>query len=191
MIKHFQIKDIQGRILEDIDNYNLVYAVTEICMNKTSTRRARDQFCMQGNDTLADFGGWIRHPTEGFQNVYSSDGIAQVIALDGSFTPFSAVFAGACEFFLPLSVMEGMEIWLYLENPQSVVKYQFIGFPVGRDSFTNALDNAKAPAVNNFSRTHKHRTNPDTSQCCRTENLQLLVMVELLYIPIATLPMEV
>lgn len=164
MIKRFQIKDVQGRILEDIDNYNLVYAVTEICTNEISTRQARDQFSMEGNDTWSDLGGWIRHPNQGFQNVFGPADAPQVITFDVSFTPFSAVFGGACDKYIPLSVMEGMEIWLYLENPQNVIKYQFIGFPVGRDGLTAATENAKAVSADHYFTSHKRRTAPDASQ---------------------------
>ena len=31
IIRRFTIKDIQGRILKDIDQYNMLYAITEIC----------------------------------------------------------------------------------------------------------------------------------------------------------------
>ena len=42
------------RLLEDMDNYNVVYKVMESCTNEISTRQARDQFCMGGNDIWAD-----------------------------------------------------------------------------------------------------------------------------------------
>ena len=75
------------------------------------------------------------------------------------------MFGGACEKYIPLSVMEGMEIWLCLGNPQNVIKYQFIGFHIGKDGLTNALDNAKAPLSGaHIHSTHKRKTAPDTSQ---------------------------
>ena len=39
-----------------------------------------------------------------------------------------------------------------------------MGFPVGKEGWTPAIDNAKAPAVENLYTTHKHRVHPDNSQ---------------------------
>ena len=94
IIRRLQIKDTQGRMLEDIDQYNLVYAVTEICTNNEQNRKNRDQFHMEGNTTFPDLGGWIRHHTEGPQNGMNG---AETISFNLTFTPFSAVFGGACE----------------------------------------------------------------------------------------------
>jgi len=129
LIRRFQIKDIQGRVLEDLDNYNLIYAVTEICTNSPDNRAGRDRFSMEGNDTYNNFGGWIKHPTEGFQNNQGSSNVgynATTITFDVTFTPFSAVFGGACEKYIPLSALEGMEIWIQLETCANAIKYQWI-----------------------------------------------------------------
>jgi hypothetical protein len=78
---------------------------------------------MEGNAEYPDMGGWIRHPQYGLQN--GCEGNSSV-TFDLTFTPFSGVFGGACEKYIPLSVMEGMEIHLQLENPQSCIQYQFL-----------------------------------------------------------------
>jgi hypothetical protein len=41
IIRRLQIKDIQGRVLEDIDQYNMVYAITELCTADPETRDKR------------------------------------------------------------------------------------------------------------------------------------------------------
>ena len=41
IIRRFTIKDIQGRVLEDIDQYNMLYAITEICTGDPVTRQKR------------------------------------------------------------------------------------------------------------------------------------------------------
>jgi hypothetical protein len=123
IIRRFQIRDIQGRVLEDIDNYNLVYAITEICTNESNTRQRRGTFHMEGNSSYPDLGGWIKHPTMGLQNGLGPN---TSTTFDLTFTPFSAVFGGACEKYIPLSVMEGMEIHLQLENIQSCIGYKLI-----------------------------------------------------------------
>ena len=66
LIRRMQIKDIQRRVLEGIDKYYMVYAVTEICTTNPDTRQGRDLFNMEGNSTWNDLGGWIIHPFTGF-----------------------------------------------------------------------------------------------------------------------------
>jgi hypothetical protein len=144
IIRRFQIRDIQGRVLEDIDNYNLVYAITEICTNEEITRRRRGMFHMEGNSIFPDLGGWIKHPDAGLQNGYSN---AVSATFDLTFTPFSAVFGGACEKYIPLSVMEGMEIHLQLENIQSCIGYRFIPQVNGAGAHRNA-NGAIVPNLN-------------------------------------------
>ena len=41
LIRRSQIQDIQGQVLEDIDNYNLLYAVTEICTGNLDTEQGK------------------------------------------------------------------------------------------------------------------------------------------------------
>ena len=84
---------------------------------------------MEGNSTFTDLGGWIKHPINGFQNGRVTAGGIQTITFDVTFTSFSAVFGGASEKYIPLSVMEGMEVHLQLENVQNAIKYQYLNFP--------------------------------------------------------------
>ena len=154
-----QIKDIQGRVLEDIDQYNLVYAVTEICTGDPATRSGRDLFTMEGNSTWNDLGGWIRHPNRGFLNGVKPDGNAQTVRFDVTFTSFSAVFGGACEKYIPLSVMEGMEIHLQLENVHSAIMYQWIPWPAVVTDPIQAATRARLDAnVAAYPRDHYVRT---------------------------------
>ena len=37
---------------------------------------------------------------------------------------------GACEKYIPLSVMEGLEMWFQFENVMQALKYQFTRWPV-------------------------------------------------------------
>ena len=68
IIRRFIIKDIQGRILEDIDQYNMLYGITELCTGEPVTRQRRGLFTMEGNSMFVEFGGWVRHPIAGFQS---------------------------------------------------------------------------------------------------------------------------
>ena len=163
IIRRFQIKDIQGRVLEDIDQYNMVYAVTELCTNDPTVRQSRGAFHMESSmgDTDADAterwsflsgpdaGGWIKHPKYGYQNGLTTPtiGTQQVVTFDVTFTPLSAVFGGACEKYVPLSVMEGLEIHLQLENIRNCIKYQFTPYPI----ITTAALKAGATGLSDFS----------------------------------------
>ena len=119
LIRRFTIKDIQGRVLEDIDQYNMLYGITEICTGDSNTRQRRGQFTLEGNSLLVECGGWVLHPTQGLQSssFYSSNiNSSPKVAFDITFTPLSGVFGGTCEKYIPLSVLEGLEVWLQLEN---------------------------------------------------------------------------
>jgi hypothetical protein len=104
------------------------------------------------------------------------------VTFDLTFTPFSGVFGGACEKYIPLSVMEGMEIHLQLENVQNCIQYQFFppessGDTIGTDQWsTTALVYATTPlksngaghigdaaAHNQYYLSHKFRSNEATS----------------------------
>ena len=51
------------------------------------------------------------------------------------------MLGGVCEKYIPLSVMEGMEIHLQLENVQSVIMYQWVPWPT---KYTQTvIDNTK------------------------------------------------
>lgn len=139
LIRRFTIKDIQGRVLEDIDQYNMLYAITEICTGDVSTRQRRGQFTLEGNSLLVECGGWVLHPTQGLQSgSFYSNNItsSQKVSFDITFTPLSGVFGGTCEKYIPLSVLEGLEVWLQLENVKNCLKYQFLPFPtMGKGGF--------------------------------------------------------
>ena len=120
----------------------MVYAITEICTSKPETRWKRSSFYLEGNTDNDDLGGWINHPLYGFQqtDVATDSSGTKTIAFDLTFTPFSAVFGGGCEKYLPLSVMEGLEIHLQLENAPQCIQYAFVPYPVFDGSAATALD---------------------------------------------------
>lgn len=164
IIRRLTITDIQGRILEDIDQYNMVYAITEICTNDSDTRLRRGTMHMEGQYPNESLGGWIKHPTFGLQNGLSDQ---TKYTFDLTFTPFSAVFGGASEKYIPLSVMEGMEVRLQLENPQGAIKYAFLPGESSNTGFNNGqawekntfLDNTACPKTAHYWHTHRARTN--------------------------------
>ena len=80
---------------------------------------------MEGNHLLVECGGWILHPTQGLQNAsFYSNNIAsdRTVSLNITFTPLSGVFGGTCEKYIPLSVLEGLEVWIQLENVRNCLK---------------------------------------------------------------------
>jgi hypothetical protein len=167
IIRRFQIKDIQGRVLEDIDQYNMLYGVTEICTGEKETRDHRGSFHFEGNETTPDAGGWIVHPSQGFKNGQkrSTASAAWTVSFTLIFTPLSAIFGGASEKYLPLSVMEGMEIHLQLENLQNCISYVFVPDD-GNSSGTltsDLVDASGAPTDTdtNFYTSHYGRTSAE------------------------------
>ena len=112
IFRQFTIKDIQGRVIEDIDNYIMLYAITKICTAEPITRSHRGLFTMEGNSYNVEFGGWVCHPTEGFQNgsMVRTGEPRNICSFDVTFTPLSGVFGGACEKYIQLTVMEGLEV---------------------------------------------------------------------------------
>ena len=113
---------------------------------------------MEGNSYNVQFGGWVHHRTEGFQNrtMIRMDNPANVCSFDITFTHLFGVFGSMCETYIPLSVMEGLEIWLRLDNIANVLKYQFVLHPPAE-----ALDKSayKAKA---YSHAKIHQTWKDT-----------------------------
>ena len=125
-IQRFTTKDIQARVLEDIDQYNMLYAITENCTGYPVTRQKRGQITLEDNSLLVECGGWILHPTQGLQNSsFFSTNISSgtTVSFDITFTPLSGVCGGTCKKYIPLSVLEGLEIWIQLENMKNVLKY--------------------------------------------------------------------
>ena len=115
---------------------------------------------MEGNSTWHDLGGWIRHPNCGFQNAIKAPVDTQTIQFDVTFTSFLAVFGGACEKYIPLFVMEGMEIHLQLENIQSAIMYQWVPWPT--EYTQTGIDNTKCvedAQGTHYPRNHYLRTN--------------------------------
>jgi hypothetical protein len=144
IIRRFQIRDIQQRILEDIDNYNSLYAVTELCTANTEIRNNRGGFHHEGNPMDPALGGFIKHPAAAYiaQNQFDTyaantwQGPATAfqlssvtpgkITFDMVFTPTSAVFGSSCDKYIPLSVMEGMEVSLQLEDITNALLYHLL-----------------------------------------------------------------
>ena len=127
IIRRFTVMDLQNRVIEDIDQYNLLYAMTELCTADPSVRERRGCFNMEGWPGRADLGGWIKHPQFGFQNgLVTNVGFDRKnITFDITFTPLSGVFGGACEKYIPMSALEGMEIHMQLEDIRNCIKYKF------------------------------------------------------------------
>ena len=102
IIRRLQVKDIQGRLLEDIDQYNCLYAITEICTGDPVVRQGRATFGLEGNSAWPDLGGWIKHPTEGLQNssVKTNNAASNVYSCELSFNLLSGVFGGASKKYI-------------------------------------------------------------------------------------------
>ena len=54
-----------GRVLEDINQYKMLNAITKICTGYPVIHQNRVQFTLEGNNLLVERGGWIVYPTQG------------------------------------------------------------------------------------------------------------------------------
>ena len=142
IIRRLEIKDVSGNLLESIDHYNCLYAVTELCTGVPEVRRTRGRFtfeCLTKEDY--EWGTELWPPTL-YQTI---EGLTlQARTYELSFNLFSGVFGGTCEKYWPLKPINGLVIELQLENPVDCLRYKY-GFntQTTRNNFprTNNIDN--------------------------------------------------
>ena len=137
-------------------------------------------------------GGWIKHPKDGLQNGNTkvNANAVNTYSCELSFNLLSAVFGGACEKYIPMSVMEGMQIELQLDNCANVVKYQFEAFPDtgGYNPLANAnnlLVATRCPldAVTGLFDSHLTHTNAanSTLEACRYQHHRYCIRSRILF----------
>ena len=98
IIRRLQIEDMNGNLLESIDDYNCLYALTELCTGEPDVRRQRGRFTLEsfqeedlehGTDIWPDanaVGATSSSTTKNKSRIY-----------DISFNIISGVFGGTCE----------------------------------------------------------------------------------------------
>lgn len=130
LIRRIDIYDMNGNLLEAIDHYNCLYAITELCTSEPETRKARGRFtmeCLQPDDCARGTDVW---PDQQFQTLSNMQSANQQDAAprlyEVCFNLISGVFGGTCEKYWPLKAINGLRILIQLENPTDAFVYRFI-----------------------------------------------------------------
>ena len=127
IIRRAQIFDTSGNLLESIDHYNALYAITELCTGEPDVRKGRGRFtmeCMTINDYDRGSAVW---PEPNPQTVTLGEVWQnQPRVLEVTFNLISGVFGGTCEKYWPLKAINGLVIELQLENVTEALSYRFI-----------------------------------------------------------------
>jgi len=123
LVRRLWIEDMNGNRLEDIDHYNCLYAITELCTSEPEVRKTRGRFsmeCFQPTD--------CEHGTEVWPDQLAkanSNGVLQPRTYEVCFNLISGVFGGTCEKYWPLKAINGLRINIQLENMDEAFNYRF------------------------------------------------------------------
>ena len=134
LFNRWQLYDASGHLLEDIQNYHLLYAITELCTANPIQRQSRGSFykeCRGGTD-----------PTNGGGLYGASTADAPILTtattlLNFSLTFNSAIFGGGATKYYPLSAMNGFRIVLTLNNFNNAFACTFTGGSVAAYRITD------------------------------------------------------
>ena len=154
LIRRIDIYDMNGNLLEAIDHYNCLYAITELCTSEPETRKSRGRFtleCLQPEEHASGCDLW---PDQQFQTLATKQSSNQQDAAprlyEVCFNLISGVFGGTCEKYWPLKAINGLRILMQLENPSDAFVYRFLP-----STDEKRLHLPKGPA-------HPDNINPDT-----------------------------
>ena len=130
LIRRIDIYDMNGNLLEAIDHYNCLYAITELCTSEPETRKSRGRFtmeCLQEKDYATGSAIW---PDQQYQTLTSLQSSSQQAhaprAYEVCFNLISGVFGGTCEKYWPLKAINGLRVLIQLENPTDAFTYRFV-----------------------------------------------------------------
>jgi hypothetical protein len=130
LIRRIDIYDMNGNLLEAIDHYNCLYAITELCTSEPETRMSRGRFtmeCLQPSNYASGTDVW---PDQHFQTLSTVQSGGQQNEAPRTyeicFNLISGVFGGTCEKYWPLKAINGLRIQMQLENPQDAFVYRFL-----------------------------------------------------------------
>lgn len=130
IINRWQLYDASGHLLEDIQNYHLLYAMTELCTNDPQVRRNRGAFfreCRNPDSLLTaantmcepSYGGVFFDNSAGGYSAINGNILTDVAGLQSvSLSFLSAIFGGGANKYYPLSAMNGFRIVLTLNTPE-------------------------------------------------------------------------
>jgi len=125
MIRRIEIKDQSGQLIESLENYNLIYALTEVCQDDPDTRQHKGSFFME--DCYQDrncFGAYL-YPPQYISELKIDKTSTDLVYRDFElcFNPISAVAGSGAKKMWPLSACNGLRIEITLEDPSGCLTY--------------------------------------------------------------------
>jgi hypothetical protein len=158
------VYDQSNNLLESIDHYNALYAVTELCTGESDVRRQRGMFQLEFYEHEQPFLGSDIWP-DPFANMVQLTDVQGDIAprtYEVCFNTLSGVFGGNCEKYWPLRAINGLRIELTLENIGDAFTYRFLPM---NEMTKWTLPKAMSPYLNstNYANTYSFESTPDTN----------------------------
>jgi hypothetical protein len=125
IIRRLEIFDTNGNRLESIDNYNCLYAVTELCTALPEVRQGRGRFTFEClTESNYERGSELWPCNKNFYQTIDTNA-NQPRTYELTFNLISGVFGGTAEKYWPLKTINGLVIELQLENPVDCLCYKF------------------------------------------------------------------
>lgn len=131
IIGRWQLYDASGHLLEDFQNYHLLYAMNEICTGNPVTRGFRGSFFGESRGGIAGdptcgrvIAGGFARTSEYVPYIHATHG--PIISMDNQATElfpmtctfFSSLFGGGQDKYFPMSAMNGFRLVLTLNTPE-------------------------------------------------------------------------
>lgn len=132
IIRRLEVKDQSGQLVESLNDYNLIYAITEICQDDQNSRQTRGSFqgekCYSENHAM---GAFLYPPSNRSELVVTGKDKAYR-DFELTFSTVSAVVGGPARKAWPMSSFNGLRIELTLEDPAGCLTYT--SFPTSSDT---------------------------------------------------------
>lgn len=132
IIRRLEVKDQSGQLVESLNDYNLIYAITEICQDDQNSRQTRGSFqgekCYSENHAM---GAFLYPPANRSELVVTGKDKAYR-DFELTFSTVSAVVGGPARKAWPMSSFNGLRIELTLEDPAGCLTYT--SFPTSSDT---------------------------------------------------------
>ncbi len=136
VIRRLEVKDQSGQLVESLNDYDLIYAITEICQDDQNSRQTRGSFqgekCYSENHAM---GAFLYPPANRKELVVSGEHMAYR-DFELTFSTVSAVVGGPARKAWPMSSFNGLRIELTLNNAAGCLTYT--SFPTSGDALYSA-----------------------------------------------------
>jgi len=131
IIRRLEVKDQSGQLVESLNDYDLIYAITEICQDDQTSRQTRGSFqgekCYSENHAM---GAFLYPPSNRNELVVTGKDKAYR-DFELTFSTVSAVVGGPARKAWPMSSFNGLRIELTLNDAAGCLTYT--SFPTSSD----------------------------------------------------------